>query len=617
MKHLARYLLLASLASHVAAGNTLIVSTTGDSGAGTLRSQISAAANGDTVQVSVSGTITLTNEIAVAGKNISILGPGAGSLTITTAGKSRALKIDNGQTLISGFTFNNCCSTSSIVEAGGAIGIDNFTLGGVSNITTITDCAFVNNRSGWGGAVDIFQGGLAMSGCTFLSNRCSGAAFGTDGGGGALSLGVTVPSSIANCTFTANSQGGTATNQPGGGAVYNFGATAGDPAPVTFEHCTFVANVDLAGPAGAIKGNYSASYHTLANLKNCLLVANQAPAGSPLNFAGPSTSFSSLGGNCTDEQTSSTNVLKSANDLVNSALLSASVAALADNGGPTKTHALSHGSPARGRAVASTMSVDQRGAPRDAQADSGAYERVTPQLSVTVDDAVVIPGDEVVFGPSPIDSPVAKIVTISNAQTSAFVVGPMSVGGLVVPGGYGTAGFSPASLANGQATAFSVTLDASSPGIRNGTLSFTNEDSSFAIQLAGLITDSLDHWRKQHFGPDADNSGASADDAAPMGDGIPNLIKYALGLDPGTSYPANMNIRTDLTPEGALRMTVMRNPSATDLAMSIEVNGNLQEGDGWSTADADVDQNSWTVLQAHDANPSDDKRFIRLNVKGP
>ena len=91
----------------------------------------------------------------------------------------------NAQCTISGLTFNNCKGLPGDVDTGGAIAVDNFSSGGGANVTTINDCAFTNNQSGWGGAVDVFNGGLAMSRCTFTGNTCTGLAFGTNGGGGA------------------------------------------------------------------------------------------------------------------------------------------------------------------------------------------------------------------------------------------------------------------------------------------------------------------------------------------------------------------------------------------------------------------------------------------------
>ncbi len=60
----------------------------------------------------------------------------------------------------------------------------------------------------------------------------------------------------------------------------------------------------------------------------------------------------------------------------------------------------------------------------------------------------------------------------------------------------------------------------------------------------------LELWRYQNFAT-LDPSGAAADDAAPASDGVPNLVKYALGLDPKLqSSQVNMS-QLLRTPTGA------------------------------------------------------------------
>jgi hypothetical protein len=73
---------------------------------------------------------------------------------------------------------------------------------------------------------------------------------------------------------------------------------------------------------------------------------------------------------------------------------------LADNGGPTRTHAISAGSPAINGGAACSVTVDQRYASRDAQCDLGAFEfadftsvDVTVASSATVDPERVGGGD--------------------------------------------------------------------------------------------------------------------------------------------------------------------------------------------------------------------------------
>ncbi len=628
------------VATTAAQAATLTVSTTTDAGAGSLRAQIAAAVSGDTIAIAATGTIALTTgEIPIVGKNLSIAGPGATSLTITTNATTRALKITNAQCAISGITFNNCKGLPGDVDTGGAIAVDNFSSGGGANVTTINDCVFTNNQSGWGGAVDVFNGGLAMNRCTFSGNTSTGAAFGTNGGGGALSIGPTVASTITNCTFSGNSQNGAATGQPGGGAIYNYGAGAANPPSVTVEHCTFASNLDASGAAGAIKENYTGSYHTFAKLRNCLLVNNQAPANVLRNFSGNSTgtltaTYSSLGGNVTDESTTSAQIMPGGTDKFSNAALAATVSStLSLNGGSTPTHAITRGSPAQRSGQPSATATDQRGAPRRANADAGAFELIEPELAVTVATTPVAESGVIDFGTMPFDTPVVKTITITNTQTSAFTTGPLTLGNVSAPAGYSVAGFPPAWLGNGQSATIDITLSSSNAGLFEAPLTFTGNDSfnpgiatsgagfpnQHVINLTGLVTDTADHWREQNFGPGATNSGPAADGANPAGDGIVNLLKYSLGLKPQIAYPPGTISPSDLTPSGFLRMTVARNPAATDVILAIEVTGDLSNPSAWSTTDTIVDHDTRTTLQAHDKTPisAGQNRFIRLKATRP
>ena len=68
---------------------TITVTNNSDNGAGSLRKAIADAANGDIINFSVTGAIFLTSEQLTINKNISIIGPGAASLTISGDGATR------------------------------------------------------------------------------------------------------------------------------------------------------------------------------------------------------------------------------------------------------------------------------------------------------------------------------------------------------------------------------------------------------------------------------------------------------------------------------------------------------------------------------------------------
>jgi hypothetical protein len=143
-----------------------------------------------------------------------------------------------------------------------------------------------------------------------------------------------------------------------------------------------------------------------------------------------------------------------------------------------------------------------------------------------------------------------------------------------------------------------------------------NSDPDFAISgtVAALPSHSpIEQWRLQYFGTTA-NSGPAANDAIASSDGMPNLLKYALGLNP--LMPATNPVSGGIT-NGFLTMWTPKNPNATDITMRFESSSNLLSG--WGTNNTTVDQNSPTWLQTHDNTPlpSARQRFMRLRVTEP
>ena len=122
----------------------------------------------------------------------------------------------------------------------------------------------------------------------------------------------------------------------------------------------------------------------------------------------------------------------------------------------------------------------------------------------------------------------------------------------------------------------------------------------------------LQSWRQQWFGT-TNNAGIAADTYAGTADRIPNLLKYALGLNPlvASTNPATGDIAT-----GYLRMTAPRNTNATDVTIAAQLSGDLLN---WTTNGIVIDQNTPTLFQAHDALPiaSGTHHFMRLQISTP
>jgi len=168
-----------------ARASTLNVSSTADSGAGTLRAQIAAAAPGDTIHFSVTGTIALASEIAIA-QDLTIAGPGASSLTVSDSGNS-IFAISGGLVGISGLTLANGGYGDA---AGGAI----YMTGGT---VTVAGSVFSGNNAGNGGAIYMSGGSLAITSSTFSNNIADSSGGAIDAVGGSLA--------VTNSTFLRNS----------------------------------------------------------------------------------------------------------------------------------------------------------------------------------------------------------------------------------------------------------------------------------------------------------------------------------------------------------------------------------------------------------------------------
>lgn len=79
-----------------------------------------------------------------------------------------------------------------------------------------------------------------------------------------------------------------------------------------------------------------------------------------------------------------------------------------------------------------------------------------------------------------------------------------------------------------------------------------------------------ENWRRIHFGSTT-NDGDAADDASPRHDGIPNLMKYALGIDPVSTIAALPPAETGTYEGGSfLRYRFPRDPLCDDIIYLVE-----------------------------------------------
>jgi hypothetical protein len=132
-----------------------------------------------------------------------------------------------------------------------------------------------------------------------------------------------------------------------------------------------------------------------------------------------------------------------------------------------------------------------------------------------------------------------------------------------------------------------------------------------------------DWWTLQYFGHPtslpSDKSGPFDDPAV---DGIPNLMKYALGIDPfGNGYQGHLLTgTTNISGQTYLTLTYTRpEPALPGLTYTVEVANDLVVPD-WTSAETVVVSSTvngaWCTIIVRDQYPVADrpKRFIHLRV---
>jgi hypothetical protein len=257
---------------------TITVTSTSDSGPGTLRAALASAANGDTVDATgVSGTILLTSGELVVTNSLALLGPGPDDLAVngnfpnTT---NRVFHIGSGKTVtIVSLTVTNGLAEGSFPSDGG---------GGIYNepaTLTVSNCTISGNHSSHGAGGILNKGTLTIIATTVSGNSTaegsihnyallrnaaltiySSTVNGNSGAGikneGQSGTGSAV---IANCTISGN-----------GGGIQNIGNFSGN-ATMTIADSTISGT--MGGPGIYSQGRGGTATVAIAN---CTISGNSS-----------------------------------------------------------------------------------------------------------------------------------------------------------------------------------------------------------------------------------------------------------------------------------------------------------------------------------------------------
>jgi hypothetical protein len=385
------------------------VTTLADSGPGSLRDGL--AGNDPFIDFSVTGTITLTSgELLVIDKGFNITGPGAGQLTISGNNASRifhfAFTIGGGGPTLSGLTIANGFAAGG--DGGGIL------VTGSEGPTRFEQLAVINNvadRDG-GGVYYNGNGPLRVENCTFSANSA-----GHDGGG--IYNSFEGPLEVQNSTISGNSAGG-----DGGGVNLH-----GD-GPGNFQHVTITLNVADSDNDGNGNGGGISQFSGPIEPFDSIVAGNYDTPGN----AGPGPRHPDISGgvfggdyNLIQDTTGTSFVFGVPPHTIIG--VPPGLASLANNGGPTSTHALLAGSPALD-AGSGITGTDQRGyssADSDCdgidQRDIGAYEAPfnafginNPPPTIVSATADCHSGKIVVTFNGPVD-----LATVQTANNYSFV----------------------------------------------------------------------------------------------------------------------------------------------------------------------------------------------------
>jgi len=365
----------------------------------------------------------------------------------TLSGHGGAVYSRGNLTITNSVFNNNTAFTTFDVNSDGIIEGENEKSGNGGAVFTafpssISDSTFSNNTASNGGGLNTTggdpatgPGDMEISGSTFVGNWAVM-------GGGINNVSPQVTLDITNSTFSANT-----TTDMGGGV--------NSDAAVHLKHVTLVDNrvtnsdqhgagINYFGPAG----QFFLSNTLLSNNRGMKINVNCGCTGGTI-LACSTLEVNSLGGNISNDFTCALD--STGGDLIGP---DPQVLPLADNGGPTQTHAIDYDSVAidAGKTTNCTtampaINVDQRGEVRDplvdgnadgiAGCDIGAYERQTSNTDmvlnslalsatdITVNDELTITSAAVNTGPGSITSARLDVVIPEELE---FVSGTIDGG---------------------------------------------------------------------------------------------------------------------------------------------------------------------------------------------
>jgi len=225
-----------------------------------------------------------------------------------------------------------------------------------------------------------------------------------------------------------------------------------------------------------------------------------------------------------------------------------------------------------------------------------------------------------VLPPHPVITSTSSATTTEGQPFSYQITAtnsPTSFGAPVLPAGLSVN--TTTGLISGTATA---------SGTGNFTISAANAGGTGSASLAILVQTPYAAWQSQVFSAaQLANPAISGATASPAGDSIPNLMKYALNLNPFTDGDSGLPVESIATTGSGnyLTLTYTQVLSATDITYTVQVSTDLQSwnsGPGYTSPPAPTNNpggvpQSVTVQALAPVDGNTPTQFIRLQVTQP
>ncbi len=153
-----------------------------------------------------------------------------------------------------------------------------------------------------------------------------------------------------------------------------------------------------------------------------------------------------------------------------------------------------------------------------------------------------------------------------------------------------------------------------------GAFSYTFPSYSMTVLV---IDGQWEAWREQNFtAAQLTNSAISGDTATPAQDGVPNLLKYALGLSPLTpAAPSSLPVLSTLASGGTnyLTLSFTQLQSLADITYTVQVSDDLKTWNSGATYAIRVDNGATNHAVYQDLTPMGGapRHFMRLMITRP